>query len=414
MPPQKLFCTIGDSRLERTPEGNYAILAVDGKNENVLNIVVKPKKNAVRHGTNGIVKGHNGDDMFYYCVTRCELEGSIRIKGKDVPIKSGQAWYDHEFGGTAVADLSEVYRYGWNWASVQLNNGWEVRVWCCVFERSVPSLDPWRCDPRALAPLQFSAYFIYDRFDVDKVIDRPVMVVSPEGAWTQAHDVTFEPIVGCPTWQSTRTFAEFPLQYRLFSESLDLDLTLTACFGEQELVTIITCVSYWEGRCDVTGTFRGEPVTGLSFIERNGFSRVTKLNDFFRSVGKRVRAAVRDKFPDTLDEDKAARLFCTPDSMRYLDGVDLDVAQKQIIQPIRTITDRGGKSWRSFATLAWCGCVHALQTPSLSSGRCFTRVRLFAFASSPSAQRGCCRRRLPRDLGLPVRCRVPPRGLLGH
>jgi len=319
----RLHITIGDSLLQRLPDGTYSISAIDGKGLNGLNVIIHPRKPAVRHGTNGIVKGHQGDDMFYYCVTRCELTGSIKVRGKDIAVRSGQAWYDHEFGGTMQGDLSEFFRYGWNWASIQLNNGWEL-----------------------------SAYYIYDRFDNNKVIDRPCMIVDPAGRWSQVPDIVFEPTADSPTWQSSRTFCDYPLHYKLDCESYGAHLKLEAVFGDQELLTTITCPAYWEGRVVVSGVFQGVEVSGIGFVERNGFSRISKLNDFFRAVGKRVRQAVKDKYPDTLDEAKATRLFCTPSSARYLEGVPLDVAKKQLIDPIRLITDRGGKSWRSYATLA--------------------------------------------------------------
>jgi hypothetical protein len=67
--------------------------------------------------------------------------------------------------------------------------------------------------------LQLSAYYIYD---VEKksgkaIIDRPCMIVDPAGNFKQATDIMFEPVEGAPTWQSPRTFVDFPLKYRMVS-----------------------------------------------------------------------------------------------------------------------------------------------------------------------------------------------------
>ena len=42
--------------------------------------------------------------------------------------------------------------------------------------------------------------------------------------------------------------------------------------------------AYWEGRCKVTGTFRGKPMTGLAYVERNGFDTMGDLMSFFKNV----------------------------------------------------------------------------------------------------------------------------------
>jgi geranylgeranyl pyrophosphate synthase len=46
-----------------------------------------------------------------------------------------------------------------------------------------------------------------------------------------------------------------------------------------------------------------------------------------------------------------------PGRPQYLDGVCLTQLSKSLFKPIREITDRGGKSWRSYAALACCDVV---------------------------------------------------------
>lgn len=45
------------------------------------------------------------------------------------------------------------------------------------------------------------------------------------------------------------------------------------------------------------------------------------------------------------------------ENKHFMDGVDLDVFTKTMIEPVRTIVDRGGKAWRSYAL---CLCIDAV------------------------------------------------------
>ena len=118
--------------MKRLPDGRMRVKYSDLSGKAGLDVTIKPRKKAVRHGFNGVTKGHNGDDMFYYFVPRCDLEGTFFVGGgKPQRIASGEAWYDHEFGGARVEDFTssrgDMLPYAWFWAAVQLDNDFDVR-----------------------------------------------------------------------------------------------------------------------------------------------------------------------------------------------------------------------------------------------------------------------------------------------
>lgn len=45
-------------------------------------------------------------------------------------------------------------------------------------------------------------------------------------------------------------------------------MKLTAVMDAQELISIISTPAYWEGQVAVSGTRRGEAVTGFGFVEQ--------------------------------------------------------------------------------------------------------------------------------------------------
>lgn len=149
------------------------------------------------------------------------------------------------------------------------------------------------------------------------------------------------------------TFINYPTEYILRSVEHGFDLKLTAEFGGQEQLTLIVFPAYWEGRMQVVGTCKGVSTTGLGFVERNNFARFHSMDSFLKGVGRQVRRELDSYLPRKLNYDSMLNIFVSPTTGRYLEGVDPRIVSEKLIGPVRGITDRGGKSWRSFALLMW-------------------------------------------------------------
>jgi len=333
-------------------------------------LVFTPTKAAVRHGDNGVVKGHSGnaDDMFYWFVPRLSVTGEMRLPIVDVDSPepsvrhgaglkrrmatysvSGQGWLDREAGGVVVAkppsreheeqqqqqqpEGAKTQDYAWNWIAAQLSDGSEVTAAVLI-------------EPLA-----------------KKVLEVKCVVVAADGARAQfdgvKDGVVFAEVKDAAPWMSVRTFRKYPTRFRLTVPTIGLDLQIAASFEDQELVTILARPAFYEGRCDIQGVARAgsAPVTGLGFLERNGFDPEATINTFFKNVGVAVRDSVQAMYPLVPTPEQALELVATKDTAHYLDGVPLDILGNTLIAPVRLIADRGGKSWRSYAALA---CIDAV------------------------------------------------------
>lgn len=322
----------GPCRLEKLAGGQYRLFVStdEGPRGRVeAELTFTAKKPAVRHGDNGLVRGVHGEDMFYYFVPRCEVAGSLLLDGARHAL-AGTGWYDHEFGrpppGKETKDpaRSDAGVVAWNWVSAQLDDGTDVSVYDLV------------------------------RADSKESAGRFAIVVDAQGHRTAYPDFTLTP---GDEWQSTRTFERYPTRYSLQVPAAGLSLEVRAAFADQELVTVISKPAFWEGRCEATGTLRGAPVKGPGYVERSGFNEIETLDDFFKRVGEAVRASVRAVAPLDLDRERALKLVAAPGREHYLDGVDLPQLSRTLVAPVREITDRGGKAWRSYAALACCDVV---------------------------------------------------------
>ncbi len=312
--------------LEKDENSNYVLKCRSHDGKTSLDLVFIPKKLPVRHGLDGVVKGHDGDDMFYYLIPRCDLAGSFSMKGEAPRViqvgEKSTGWYDHEFGGKRDNDNDvPVMEYAWNWAAIQLNNDVDISVATLVDPRSKPQV----------------------------IMEKRAIVIDAQSNRTQPDDLTFEEL---NSWTSVRTFNSYPTKWRVQMPSAEIDLYLEAPFADQEFVTLIAKPGFWEGRVSVTGTIKGRKVEGRGFVERNGFQTLSELDGFFKAVGKETRKAVREVYPDVVKEENAIQLIATPETAHYIEGVDLEVFHKSIIAPVRYISDMGGKSWRSYGALA--------------------------------------------------------------
>ena len=312
--------------LTKDASGNYVLTATKPGGAAGLELVFEPRKKAVRHGLNGVVKGHDGDDMFYYLIPRCAVRGHFTLDGVRRPVAAGGAgWYDHEFGGKAPEDNSvPVMNYAWNWAAVQLDDGSELSVAVLVDPRSKPQ----------------------------RLMESRAIVIARDGSRTQPADLEFTAWEGAAPWTSVRTFNSYPTHWRVRMPSAGVDLELRATFDDQEFMTLIARPGFWEGRVEVRGTARGAAVTGVGYVERNGFQTLSELDAFFKAVGGETRKAVREVYPDVVSPAAAVALIATPETAWYTDGVDLEVFRRGIVEPVRYISDQGGKSWRSYGALA--------------------------------------------------------------
>jgi geranylgeranyl pyrophosphate synthase/predicted secreted hydrolase len=341
----RLAMRFGNARFEKLEDGSYRLALGDKRSRAACELRFVLAKPVTRHGDDGVVRGPSGEDMFYYFVPRCRVEGTVVLDGERRQVV-GQGWYDHEFGGpredqsaaskgradgaaggSEPSQGSESIDVAWNWAAVQLESGEELTAYSLVRIADGEILGSW------------------------------AIHVDSAGYRHDYRQLSFAPLDGARPWRSTRTFYDYPLAWRLAVPEADLDLVLEASFADQEFITCISKPAFWEGRCEVRGRAFGRPAHGLAYIERSGFEPVRDLDEFFSAVGEEVRRSVAELLPLEPTHAQARELIAAEGRDQYLDGVDRGQLARSLFRPIREIADRGGKSWRSYAALACCDVV---------------------------------------------------------
>ena len=182
----------------------------------------------------GLVTFGPAGDSYYYSRTRMELSGTLVDGGEPVPVR-GTAWFDKQWGNFLVLGG------GWDWFSIQLDDGTDVMLNLIRDDTGVVQL----------------AYGTY---------------VDPSGAFRhlEGHELTVEPTA---SWSSPRTGATYPMGWQIALPDPLLRLEVRPVLEDQELDTRrSTGIVYWEGAVDVAGSRDGRPIGGRGYVEMTGYA----------------------------------------------------------------------------------------------------------------------------------------------
>ena len=199
-----------------------------------LELRAVPRRDPVLHGGTGLVHmGSEAGSTYYYSRTRLHVTGWIEDAEGRRPVV-GPGWMDHQWGEI------DSWRIGWDWASVQFDDGADLMVAVV-----------WHPDGRR----RLSGHGTY---------------VEPGGAVTylEGDDVS---ITAQGSWISPETGIAYPIGWQVGVASMGLELELTPYLEQAESASGILGVSYWEGAVSVVGQRGGEPASGWGFVELVGY-----------------------------------------------------------------------------------------------------------------------------------------------
>jgi len=191
---------------------------------------VVPDKPLVLQGQNGYSpkRPEAGFASHYYSYTRLRVEGEIQLEGEWLPVV-GSAWYDHEWSSNSLAP----YQAGWDWFSIQLDDGHDLMVMALRSKKSSGKAD-------------FMQASMFD--------------ASGRSVALNTRDIQLEVL---EQWCADDGVC-WPSGWRLQIPSKALDLTIRPRLKSQENRL---AVRYWEGAIAVNGSHTGE-----GYVELTGYA----------------------------------------------------------------------------------------------------------------------------------------------
>ncbi len=200
-----------------------------------IDLSLESEKPLVAHGDQGLsVKSQQpGNASYYVSYTRMGTRGQMRWNDETVNVE-GLSWFDHEWSTSALGPQGE----GWDWFSLQLNDGYELMYY--RLRRKDGSIEPVSSGT----------------------------LVRPDGSTAKFTWREVE-LTELDTWTSPDSGARYPQGWRMRLPSLELDLTVTPWFNDQEMNVNVV---YWEGAVRVEGQHGGRQVSGSGFVELTGYA----------------------------------------------------------------------------------------------------------------------------------------------
>jgi len=224
-------------------KGDQFLLKADTP-EYALNLALKPTKQLVIHGKDGVSQKASckGCASHYYSFTRMQTAGSISVDHYPIPVQ-GTSWMDHEFGSNQLT----AQQVGWDWFSLQLSNNSEV--------------------------------MLYLMRNVDGTIDSNSSgtLVNADGSVKHLALSEFS-VRKLGEWKSARTGGVYPMGWQILIPSAHAELKIEPVMKEQELVTSGAGVTYWEGASKISGTCNKADVTGEAYVEMTGYAEKFREN----------------------------------------------------------------------------------------------------------------------------------------
>jgi predicted secreted hydrolase len=243
--------------IEKTAESTYHL-----KNEDADLTLVSTKPPLLEGGAGYVDLGPRSS--YYYSLTNLKTSGRIKVGDEWVEV-TGKSWMDHQWSQASYAKTH------WDWFSIQLDDNTEM-ICCSYFDD--------------LTRLNFAD------------------VSYPDG--TQEHLKDVEILPGERQWHSPKSQANYPLSWRVRVPSKGVDLNLETRMENQEM--LFGAVNYWEGPLRVEGSFGGQPVQGVGFMELVGYpskyGTVDYIGDEIGRTGRKVAAAAKKKVTKFTDDFK--------------------------------------------------------------------------------------------------------------
>jgi predicted secreted hydrolase len=204
-----------------------------------LDLTARPLKKPIVHGDAGYSrKGRQRESAScYYSFTRLETEGTLTVRDKTVNVR-GLSWMDQEFS-TA---LLEENLTGWDWFSLQFDDGRELMVY--FLRQKDGSISP-ASSGTWVAVSGTTTHISHDNLGL-KVLD---------------------------TWESPHSGGVYPSRWHLTVTEPSMDLVIESNLADQEMQSPgSTGVTYWEGSVSARGTAAGTPIEGKGYVEMTGYA----------------------------------------------------------------------------------------------------------------------------------------------
>lgn len=250
------------------------------------------------------VAGLQEAEMEYRCYPQ------IRVAGfrSDQPV-AGEAWMDHQWGNIGWFFNAESRSVlGWDWFGINLDNGTNFIV---VVQRYAQT---------------------------GAIVHSQATVGDACGTRQIAYQITLTPL---RYWESADSHIRYPVAWSIDIPECQASFTFQPLADDQEVACFGSMRSIWEGAGRISGSLRGEPVTGRARGEFHGYGYIFDHQQFMQQMADRVGSCLAGFLPRRFD-DAAVESIVGKATWVH----EADAYTKMLSVPLWDLLDRSGKRWR--------------------------------------------------------------------
>ncbi len=231
--PGIVHLQLGDWQI-RGENRRYRLIAGNGAAG--FDLELADAKQAVLHGDTGLVSYGPAGDSYYYSRTRLTGAGRLRLGEEQLPV-TALAWHDRQWGG-----FTALLGGGWDWFSIQLDDNTEIMLYLVRLSPGPPAI-------------------LHGTYVDEYGVARPL---GPQDFRVTA----------LGTWLSPLTGAAYPSGWAVELPGERLRLTLAPAMPNQEFISRVFGLAYWEGKVTVSGQRGGQEVSGRGYVELTGYAMI--------------------------------------------------------------------------------------------------------------------------------------------
>ncbi|MFE9366009.1 polyprenyl synthetase family protein [Streptomyces sp. NPDC006978] len=256
-------------------------------------------------------------DLTSFILPRLQVQGTLLTKDGTRKRVEGQAFFEQDWGTTYYRNQQTrgMLDHTWEWAGLQLDNGWEVSITHARAAGSATAL----------------------------VLSR-ASAVAPDGTVSQ-HDVTWQPT---RHWTSLATLNTYPTAVTASVPALDLQLEITAPATAREICTLTVGRAFWESPATVRATMNGQPVAGTGVVQTLPDNSIGDIEQYMRRSHDIARVEAAAVYPTDPDDTAAVDLLAGTHDGTQLDASAHARLHQALVVPVLHLLDNPGRSWRPY------------------------------------------------------------------
>jgi predicted secreted hydrolase len=212
--------------------GNYELNTRFLDNTKGFDLTTKKTEPVILHQGKGYATYGDIASAGYYSIPRLKTNGNLYIDGDTLAV-SGELWYDRQWNCGAVT----AKNVSWDWTAISFDNNTELMLFRVIKGNN--------------KDIVYGGTFVDAQNNTINLEHEDIQIETKE------------------YWKSPKTKNSYPMRWDIQIDIIGLECSMQSRLNNQELIlkNWAQKTVYWEGMCEVEGTFKNQHIEGKAYLE---------------------------------------------------------------------------------------------------------------------------------------------------